>query len=215
MSNYSHVVSLQSLLASKSGLNNTELIDLGMKCGASAHNLRISAQNIKGDKKTNNSQNFFSQITQSISGIQDLWKGPTGIEISCFPMMRKHIQMQYLHPISSSQSIQNSSFIPSTPLISEFLQLNQSRVCHLSIQGCDKNLIDGILIMNSRIPIEIVQSIYNQTQTTNPSNSVIYTPTVLFCCPNAGFYECLVMAQSNSSWLGFYLARGNFFLMSI
>ena len=205
MSNYSHSVSLQTLLTSKSGINNSELIELGMKCAASAHNLTISAQNLHRKKIGNNSQDFLSQISQSISGIFDLWKGPTGIEISSFPMMRKHIQLQYLTPISSSGSINISS--PNN-LNSDILERYQSRVCRLTIQGCDSNIIDGILIAHSRVSIEIIRSINNKSQTTNPSNSLIYDPIVLFCCPNAGFYEGLVMAQSSSSWLGFYLARG-------
>lgn len=209
MSNYSHSVSLQSLLSSKSGLTNSELIELGMKCGASAHNLGISAQNFKGDKQINQSQDFLSQIYYAISSITDVCKGPTGIEISCFPMMRKHIQMQYLTSNSpSQQSTQISSFITQNNIVSDFLLFNQSRVCRLSIQGCNGNILDGILVLSSRMSIETIQLLQNKTQTNNPLNTLIYTPTVLFCCPNAGFYECLVMAQPNSSWLGFYLARG-------
>lgn len=213
MSNYTHSVSLQSLLSSKTGLSNSDLIELGMKCGASAHNLRISAQNIKVQNKGNNTQDFFSQINHFISSLTDIWKGPTGIEISSFPMMRKHIQMQYLNTISTTQSTQNSPFLIQNNIVSDFLQYNQSRVCRLSIEGCDGNLIDGVLISNIKMSIETIRLIYEKTQTNNPSPSFIYTPTVLFCCPNAGFYECLVMAQSNSSWLGFYLARGYYFII--
>ncbi len=192
MSNDSYSISIATLLHSNN-VNSSDLVNLGMKCGASAHSLRASAQNIVSRKNNESNRHYLSQIKQLLSSLTDLWTGPVGIELAALPMMRKHISLQYL---SSNVS----------PIPFEY----QSRVCPLSIQGANNNRIDGLLITHSSLPISTTQNLQSicsgSTTTTSPAS--VETPTVLFCPPNAGFYECLVMAQSNSSWLGFYLSRG-------
>ena len=58
------------------------------------------------------------------------------------------------------------------------------------IAGAGGNTIDAVIIRPGRFSSK------------DPSTSHI--GTVLFCCPNAGMYECMANASREYSWIGFY-----------
>eukprot|EP00602_Paraphysomonas_sp_CaronLab_P013816 CAMPEP_0185041582 /NCGR_PEP_ID=MMETSP1103-20130426/41078_1 /TAXON_ID=36769 /ORGANISM="Paraphysomonas bandaiensis, Strain Caron Lab Isolate" /LENGTH=770 /DNA_ID=CAMNT_0027581383 /DNA_START=370 /DNA_END=2682 /DNA_ORIENTATION=+ len=86
------------------------------------------------------------------------------------------------------QGVEKTSFPMMRSQIRFNLPLPNSRVRSLRIPGPHGNVIDGIYL-------------YAQPA------AVCTEPTVLFCPPNAGFYECFAMAPLKSSWLGFYMQR--------
>lgn len=205
---YSRAVSLRSFI-SQSSTNSADLVNFGMKCGATAHSVRLTSQGLKVSPKEN-TQTFLGQIRSGLSSVTDFWKGPQGLEKSALPMIRKHISLQYLSPITEAHS---SEILLDHALIIDQLPNFHSRVCRFRVTGHDNNIIDGIFIGHSSLPLITLQSIYSRlnNQTSTPLSPLLL-PTVLFCPPNAGLYEGLVMAQSNSSWLGYYLNRGSHFL---
>eukprot|EP00598_Pedospumella_elongata_P005315 CAMPEP_0184979772 /NCGR_PEP_ID=MMETSP1098-20130426/9913_1 /TAXON_ID=89044 /ORGANISM="Spumella elongata, Strain CCAP 955/1" /LENGTH=960 /DNA_ID=CAMNT_0027503105 /DNA_START=470 /DNA_END=3352 /DNA_ORIENTATION=- len=77
-----------------------------------------------------------------------------------------------------------------------------------SLIGCDKNKIDAAIF-----PVYVLQNSTN-TATSNTTNSsaaesrMSAKGLVLFCGPNAGFYEGLCQSDFNASWLGMYLRMG-------
>lgn len=66
----------------------------------------------------------------------------------------------------------------------------------MQITGCDNNSIDGIIFRASLDPRQ-------EGKYDNGSR-----PLVLFCSPNAGFYECISQFNFDKSWFGFYLNHG-------
>lgn len=92
-------------------------------------------------------------------------------------------------------------------------QLEQRfKVEKFSLVGCDKNKIDGVIF-----PVSVLTDASNaSTSTTNPANTSNAAPTprfspkglVLFCGPNAGFYEGMCQSDFAASWLGTYLRMG-------
>jgi hypothetical protein len=200
------MIHLQSFVSAQRGTDPAELVNFGMKCGACAHSLRTSSQRLTA-KRQENSQGLFAPILSLLSGATDFWKGPSGVEISAFPMMRKHIALQYVAPIPIS-----TDRPPHQSLLCDQLPSLYSRVIRFSIVGKDKNVIDGLFIAHGNLPLSTIQAISRRVSSEGITPlAPTYTPTVLFCSPNAGFYECLVMAQANSSWLGFYLSKGALF----
>jgi len=87
-------------------------------------------------------------------------------------------------------------------------QLEQRfKVEKFSLVGCDKNKIDGVIF-----PVSVLTNASNSSSTTSPDG--IATPRfspkglVLFCGPNAGFYEGMCQSDFAASWLGTYLRMG-------
>eukprot|EP01036_Dinobryon_divergens_P033892 gene33892-43786_t len=75
---------------------------------------------------------------------------------------------------------------------------------NLSITGLDGNTIDAVLI-----PGAAIRQVVNQfSPTAHTYNSNTAKGIVLFCAPNAGFYESFSQADLTQSWLGFYASRG-------
>lgn len=204
LSTTSPVVSLNNLISDQS-TNSADLVNFGMKCGANAHSIRIKSQSLKVVRK-DTSQSLVNQIRSALSNATDFWKGPQGLEKSALPMIRKHISLQYLSPIAG---VPSTGVLLQHTLISDLLPTFHSRVCRFGIIGNDNNLIDGIFIGHSSLSLSTIQALYSRMNNhiSSPPNPILL-PTVLFCPPNAGLYECLVMAQSNSSWLGYYLNQG-------
>lgn len=199
------MVHLQSFISSQRGTDSAELVNFGMKCGAVAHALRTSCQKLKG-KPQENPQGMLTHVRGMLSGVTDFWRGPNGVEKAAFPMMRKHIALQYLAAIPSTTEgpLEES-------LLCDQLPSFHSRVVRFNIVGKDGNVIDGLFVAHANLPLSSIQAINNRSSVSHQATpaSPIYIPTVLFCPPNAGFYECLVMAQAKSSWLGFYLSKGH------
>jgi hypothetical protein len=201
---HSPTVHLQFFVSSQRGADSAELVNFGMKCGAGAHSLRTSSQRLKA-KQQENSQGILAPLLSMLSGATDFWKGPSGMERSAFPMMRKHIALQYLAsiPMSTEGPLDESLLCDQLPSL-------HSRVVRFNIVGKDRNVIDGLFIAHANLPLSTIQAISHRLSVGHQTTPLapIHIPTVLFCPPNAGFYECLVMAQANSSWLGFYLSKG-------
>ncbi len=77
-----------------------------------------------------------------------------------------------------------------------------------SLAGSSGNTIDAMLIPASlgQQPQNSSFSAESGTQPTTPPPSA--KGLVMFCSPNAGFYECVSQAELQQSWLGFYSALG-------
>ncbi len=76
----------------------------------------------------------------------------------------------------------------------------------LAIRGSSGNRIDAVLILASHC-LRAAGS-----NATDSGNVATDAPSakgiVLFCSPNAGFFECVSQSELNQSWLGYYCALG-------
>lgn len=70
-----------------------------------------------------------------------------------------------------------------------------------TINGADNNKIDGIVVK---------PSLKDRQMAGSCSPDYVSSPvgTVLFCCPNAGMYECMANASRDVSWIGYYTRLG-------
>lgn len=138
---------------------------------------------------------YFSSIKANLT---EFFRANNGLEQASFPMMRKHICVMF--PSHSSSSLTH----PSAPLVSDDMRcpaadaLRKTRVRRLTLTGSDGHTIDAIMVYAHDIENDGDVDSFS-TPLSHPD-----VPTVLFCPPNAGFYECLAMSQPGGSWLWFY-----------
>lgn len=71
----------------------------------------------------------------------------------------------------------------------------------VQINGSNGNKIDGLLLRVSNDPRSQKEKGKVETQQA-PAGMVV------FCCPNAGFYECISQFNFDKSWFGYYLQHG-------
>lgn len=120
-------------------------------------------------------------IWATVNTILKINTGPTGYEKLSFPMMREQLMAMY----------------------------NAERI---SLTGPDHNVIDGMYI-------KCAKKISQKTRVgeltpaepliaTSKSGDISSVGTVLFCCPNAGMYECMALASRDQSWVGLYTKLG-------
>lgn len=72
----------------------------------------------------------------------------------------------------------------------------------VQIQGSDGNRIDGLLLRTAHDPRRTGANSKNNSASSEAKTMVI------FCCPNAGFYECISQFNFDKSWFGYYLSLG-------
>mmetsp|Transcript_2287 Transcript_2287/g.3510 ORF Transcript_2287/g.3510 Transcript_2287/m.3510 type:complete len:496 (+) Transcript_2287:127-1614(+) len=180
---------LSPVATSRTGLgrllevSQKELVDLCMQCMSFGGSVRSASEMLKQSTgyamaDVASSNNTPSYLASIQSAVSDWFLGPQGIEKMSFPMMRRQIHFSFTPPASTLNEKDCSDL--------------SSRVHRLRINGSQGNIIDGIFICAQ-----------SRTTCTAFSNSA----TVLFCPPNAGFYECFAMSSPNSSWLWFYLQK--------
>jgi len=204
----------KSSSSSSSSLNqvhtqrNPVLIKAITSCMKASEVLRASTDDIRpssgGDEDTS--------ILSKIKSLLSFTDGVEGCEKISFPYMRcllmKKLNAQrftisgansnmingVILPASRSPLTSSSSSLPSSSLMFDSVQSNQS-----SNQGNHVNSKSG----SSNSSSDTANRVVNFT-----SNS---KGIVLFCGPNAGFYECSSQqdtTSSSSSWIGFYLNLG-------
>lgn len=145
-------------------------------------------------------------VSEIKNGIRDFFYGCQGLEKLAFPIMRNQLRRMYqLAPPA------DSTVNPTTPppvRLKAFETAQQTAVERFSLlakddckAGCLDMAtpnIDGILILGrSDAPI----SKFTVHESKHPNQQL---PVVLYCPPNAGFYECIGMAPVTSNWVGVY-----------
>ena len=137
------------------------------------------------------------------NGIRDFFYGCQGLEKLAFPIMRKQLSLLYsLTPQFNSD--ENETSQQSVRLKVYENKIVRSAVerftltVHASCSMFPHPIVDGVLVFGrSDAPI--------QNLCTNGSHvSVEELPIVLYCPPNAGFYECIGMSPVHSTWVGVY-----------
>lgn len=95
----------------------------------------------------------------------------------------------------------------SFPYMRSFLkEIYQAKT--FEIQGSSQNVIDVVWISASSVREYIRVTTVDPSIATHNTASSASQRLVLFCSPNAGFYECLSQADLTSSWLGVYTKAG-------
>jgi hypothetical protein len=94
----------------------------------------------------------------------------------------------------------------------------------LTIKGANDNMIDAVLLRSHRFQQQQQSSSSSVDRSTlnnnNNNNNHILTENeksetvVLFCPPNAAFYECISQFNIDKSWFGFYLQQNQFDVIS-
>ena len=81
-----------------------------------------------------------------------------------------------------------------------------------SLQGADKNTIDGVVFPASVLATTGLGGVGVSAQTQPTASPATAEPSpvglVMFCSPNAGFYEGMCQCDLATSWLGYYLQMG-------
>ena len=135
---------------------------------------------------------------QFMSNIRDFFRRDTPLEKASFPMMRKHICT--MHPSHSSSPIrarEESLWSPAERVgpggngCASPVRAISSRVRRMRLMAAEGHIIDAIMV-------------YAHDVDGTEEYPLTAVPTVLFCPPNAGFYECLSMSQPGGSWLWYY-----------
>jgi hypothetical protein len=137
---------------------------------------------------------YFGNIKFTIT---EFFRGDNGLEKASFPMMRKHICIMF--PPHSSAALtrpQVSADGMDTSLPVDMF--NKTRVRRYALTAPEGHTIDAIMVYAHDLDDADIEA------SSSPPHSHVDVPTVLFCPPNAGFYECLSMSQPGGSWLWFY-----------
>jgi hypothetical protein len=149
-------------------------------------------------------------MTDIKDGIHDFFHGCQGIEKLAFPIMRK--QLSYLYQLPPRVTATPNDYFQKSVRLKVYehsmLQSAVERfsltVPNTSIASCIGNTptstLDGVLVYGrDDAPIENFV-VHGHEQIPRNRN----LPIVLYCPPNAGFYECIGMAPVHSNWVGVY-----------
>jgi hypothetical protein len=118
-------------------------------------------------------------IMSKVKSLLNLADGLEGCEKVAFPYMRCMLQQRF-------------------------------KVERFTLTGCDKNKIDGVIFPASALLGAGTRSPQVTTTGADPSAASPASPVgiVMFCSPNAGFYEGMCQSDLASSWLGYYVRLG-------
>ena len=78
----------------------------------------------------------------------------------------------------------------------------------INITGNDGNMIDAVYFKASTIQKSQSNHQSSHASSNNPEDDSVASKVVLFCSPNAGFYECVSQVDMQKSWFGFYSNLG-------
>lgn len=181
------------------------LLLLSSKCLQASEKVRTNAHALKPPRHSQGSEE--ENIMAAVKSLLSFASGLTGYEKVSFPYLRAILTQKH-----GAQSVR--------------------------IKGSDNNLIDGVLLRASCDPrrpnsgvtstVSLVDDLptativgaansashnTNNTATNNNNNNAGSNPVnsstlVIFCSPNAGFYEGISQHNYEKSWFGYYLGLG-------
>eukprot|EP01041_Mallomonas_annulata_P010249 gene10249-21380_t len=158
------------------------------KCLHASELLKTLSVSIRPKKNESNG------ILHAIVGLFRSREGPSGMECISFVVMREQLYSSFgaeciSIPVNkgNNNSI-DAAIIPSTKCLNYKLQQQSLSSSTPSSSSSSSSPVATTPSANSNIPTAI--------------------GTVLFCNPNAGFYECLSQSQRDNSWLGLYTQLG-------
>ena len=137
-----------------------------------------------------------------VNNILKLNKGPTGFELLSFPLMRQQLISTYAADRftitgAHKNKIDGILIRPST---------SSPRAPHIAHPASPSSSSKGKSLAGSNVGAVSVSGDPSCVININEPSSPV--GTVLFCCPNAGMYECMANAHKDMSWLGFYTKLG-------
>mmetsp|Transcript_17124 Transcript_17124/g.28612 ORF Transcript_17124/g.28612 Transcript_17124/m.28612 type:complete len:1081 (+) Transcript_17124:109-3351(+) len=168
---------------------------------------RMAAVMTNGENDSSEGQNasvgYFVEIK---NGIRDFFYGCQGLEKLAFPIMRNQLRLMYKLPPAADTAINPTT--PSPVRLKVYESAQRTAVERFSLMAqdeCKANcldmsapIIDGVLVFG-RSDAPISKFAVHETKCANQQ-----LPVVLYCPPNAGFYECIGMAPVTSNWVGVY-----------
>ena len=144
-------------------------------------------------------------LTDICNSLKAFYFGCEGMEKLAFPMMRKQLSLLYLFKketsVDDSERVDDQSFdshLEKYETAVERFSVRANESCISSVCDTLPTLIDGIIIRGSKTSRVSEYVPFGKSLEKNAQ------PIILYCPPNAGFYECIAMTPVESSWAGVY-----------
>ena len=198
-----------STSTSSNNTTNSNLLTISAKTLQSTENLKNFLHIFQTNtKKEENS------IQQMIKMLSSIFQKPKGIELLSLLIMKKYLIFKY-NAINYQLIGNNNNFIDC--IICQPINSNSTDNLNSNSNSNSTSSSNSSLNSNSNLSINFSSKSYqnyenstnNNNNNSNPNN---FKPSskgcVVFCSPNAMFYESLILSHPTCSWLAFYLSQG-------